>query len=87
ATAPELGLPAIRSMVAMGLDVVALMGRVSRAGRVERTLQAIALIDGIDAKGDYRLKYLYRAVGDQGTPSIEQAFVNLGECSLRGRDE
>jgi pilus assembly protein CpaF len=87
ATAPELGLPAIRSMVAMGLDVVALMGRVSRAGRVERTLQAIALIDGIDARGDYRLKYLYRALGDQGTPSIEQAFINLGECSLRGWDE
>ncbi|MRR29430.1 CpaF family protein, partial [bacterium] len=54
AATPELGLPAIRSMVAMGLDVVALMGRVPHNGRVERTLQAIALINGVDANGDYR---------------------------------
>ena len=79
ATAPELGLPAIRSMVAMGLDVVALMGRVSRAGRVERTLQAIALIDGMDARGDYRLKYLYRATDGKGT--LHQASL----CHFGGR--
>jgi pilus assembly protein CpaF len=36
ATAPELGLAAVRSMVSMGLDVVALMGRVARDGRVEQ---------------------------------------------------
>jgi pilus assembly protein CpaF len=77
ATAPELGLPAIRSMVALGLDVVALMGRVARNGRVERTLQAIALIDGVDERGDYRLKYLYRASGDLLVPVIEKAFANL----------
>lgn len=77
ATAPELGLPAIRSMVAMGLDVVALMGRVAKAGRVERTLQTIAWIDGIDERGGYRLKYLYNAAGSQNTPLIEQAFHHL----------
>jgi pilus assembly protein CpaF len=38
ASAPELGLAAVRSMVAMGLDVVALMGRVNRSGRVQRIL-------------------------------------------------
>lgn len=77
ATAPELGLSAVRSMVAMGLDVVALMGRVARNGRVERTLQAIALLQGIDERGDYRLKYLYRAEAAHETPVIETAYGNL----------
>ena len=79
ATAPELGLPAIRSMVAMGLDVVALMGRVAREGRVDRTLQAIALIDGIDERGEYRLRYLYQACEEQITPIIQKAYANLEE--------
>lgn len=77
ATAPELGLPAIRSMIAMGLDVVALMGRVPRNGRVERTLQAIALLQGIDANGEYRLRYLYRANEDPSVPVIAKAYENL----------
>lgn len=77
ATAPELGLAAVRSMVSMGLDVVALMGRVARDGRVERTLQAIALLQGIDERGEYRLKYLYRAAAFHETPVIEKAFSNL----------
>jgi pilus assembly protein CpaF len=77
ATAPELGLPAIRSMVAMGLDVVALMGRVARNGRVDRTLQAIAFIDGVDERGEYRLRYLYQACEEQTTPIIQKAFANL----------
>ena len=79
ATAPELGLPAIRSMVAMGLDVVALMGRVPQNGRVERTLQAIALIQGLDERGEYRLRYLYQANEEQTLPVIEKAFANLEE--------
>jgi pilus assembly protein CpaF len=77
AAAPELGLAAVRSMVAMGLDVVALMGRVNRAGRVERTLQAIATIAGIDENGDYRLNYLYRAEGEQSTPVFEEAYQQM----------
>ncbi|NLI08436.1 MAG: Flp pilus assembly complex ATPase component TadA, partial [Thermotogaceae bacterium] len=77
AAAPELGLSAVRSMVAMGLDVVALMGRVNRSGRVQRTLQAIATIKGINAKGDYCLNYLYRAEGDESLPVFEQAYHHL----------
>jgi pilus assembly protein CpaF len=77
AAAPELGLSAVRSMVAMGLDVVALMGRVNRSGRVQRTLQAIATIKGINAKGDYCLNYLYRAEGDESLPVFEQAYHQL----------
>jgi pilus assembly protein CpaF len=77
ASAPELGLPAIRSMVALGLDVVALMGRVAHAGRVERTLQAIALMDGIDERGNYRLNYLYRAGDTQVIPILAKAFTSL----------
>ena len=77
AAAPELGLAAVRSMVAMGLDVVALMGRVNRSGRIQRTLQAIATIKGIDATGNYRLDYLYRAEGEQNTPVFELAYQQL----------
>jgi len=79
AATPELGLSAIRSMVAMGLDVVALMGRVNRSGRVQRTLQAIATINGINAKGDYCLNYLYRAEGDESLPVFKQAYHQLEE--------
>jgi len=79
ASAPELGLAAIRSMVAMGLDVVALMGRVNHFGRVQRTLQAIATIQGIDANGNYRLNYLYRAEGEQSTPIFEQVYQQMEE--------
>ena len=81
ATSPEFGLPAIRSMIAMGLDVVALMGRVPRNGRVERTLQAIALINGIDANGEYRLRYLYRANEEHSVPIIEKAYATLEKLS------
>ena len=77
ASAPELGLAAIRSMVALGLDVVALMGRVSRLGRVERTLQAIVLIQGLDERGEYRLSYLYRAGDERFAPVFETAFRQL----------
>ena len=77
AAAPELGLAAVRSMVAMGLDVVALMGRVNRSGRIQRTLQAIATIKGIDATGNYRLDYLYRAEGEQNIPIFELAYQQL----------
>lgn len=74
ASAPELGLTAVRSMVAIGLDVVALMGRVNRSGRVQRTLQAIATIQGIDSNGNYRLNYLYRAEGEHTILIFEQAY-------------
>ena len=77
ASAPELGLDAVRSMVAMGLDVVALMGRVNQSGRVQRTLQAIAVIQGLDERGNYRLNYLYRAEGERSMPVFEEAFQSM----------
>ena len=81
ASAPELGLDAVRSMVAMGLDVVALMGRVNQSGRVQRTLQAIAVIQGLDEHGNYRLNYLYRAEGEQSVPVFEKAFQTMEELA------
>ena len=81
ASAPELGLDAIRSMVAMGLDVVALMGRVNQSGRVQRTLQAIAVIQGLDEHGNYRLNFLYRAEGEQSVPVFEKAFQTMEELA------
>ena len=79
ASAPELGLPAIRSMVALGVDVVALMGRVRKGERVERALQAIALLDGLDEHGAYRLKYLYQAQAEKTSVTLEKAFQTLEE--------
>ena len=76
-SAPELGLPAIRSMIATGLDVVALMGRVHRNGRVERTLQAIVVIQGLGKNGDYRSNYLYQANDMSQTPPFEEAFRQM----------
>jgi len=81
ASAPELGLDAVRSMVAMGLDVVALMGRVNKSGRVQRTLQAIAVIQGLDEHGNYCLNYLYRAEGEQSVPVFEKAFQTMEELA------
>lgn len=81
ASAPELGLDAVRSMVAMGLDVVALMGRVNQSGRVQRTLQAIAVIQGLDERGNYRLNYLYRAEGERSIPVFEEAFQSMEELA------
>jgi len=81
ASAPELGLDAVRSMVAMGLDVVALMGRVNQSGRVQRTLQAIAVIQGLDEHGNYRLNFLYRAEGEQSVPVFEKAFQTMEELA------
>lgn len=81
ASAPELGLAAVRSMVAMGLDVVALMGRVNQSGRVQRTLQAIAVIQGLDEHGNYRLNYLYRAEGERSMPVFEEAFQSMEELA------
>lgn len=81
ASAPELGLDAVRSMVAMGLDVVALMGRVNQSGRVQRTLQSIAVIQGLDERGNYRLNYLYRAEGERSMPVFEEAFHSMEELS------
>ena len=77
AAAPELGLSAVRSMVAMGVDVVALMGRVNQSGRVQRALQAIATIQGMDPDGNYRLKYLYRADEEQPAQIFEQVFQQM----------
>jgi pilus assembly protein CpaF len=77
AAAPELGLPAIRAMVAMGLDVVALMGRVQQNGRVERKLQAIALLKGLDPNGNYCLDYLYRGAEVEPLSGLQKAYQQL----------
>jgi pilus assembly protein CpaF len=79
AAAPELGLPAIRSMVSQGVDVIALMGRVRKGDRVDRELQAIALLDGVDERGQYRLKYLYQAQAEKTSVALEKAYQHLEE--------
>ena len=79
AAAPELGLPAVRSMVALGLDVIVLMGRVNVAGKVKRSLRALALIDGLDRQGNYRLHYLYRAEEEKGISLYEKVYQKFEE--------
>lgn len=53
------------------------MGRVARDGRVARMPTSDAIIQGIDEKGEYRLKYLYRATTPQEMQGIEIAYNNL----------
>jgi pilus assembly protein CpaF len=77
AAAPELGLAAVRSMVSMGLDVVALMGRENHAGRVERKLQAIALLKGLDENGNYRLQYLYHGQASETSLVLETVYQQM----------
>jgi hypothetical protein len=64
-------------MVAMGLDVVVLMGRVQQSGRVERKLQAIALLKGLDANGNYCLDYLYRASQAEPLAGLQKAYQQM----------
>lgn len=77
AAAPELGLAAVRAMIAMGLDVVALMRRVRRGDRVQRVLEAIAILDGIDPSGNFRLSYLYRAQSEDPGSLLQRAYQRL----------
>jgi pilus assembly protein CpaF len=77
ASAPELGLPAVRSMISTGVNVVALMGRNRRGDRVERGLQAIAILLGLDEKGDYRLQYLYQAQDKPIQQFLETAYSHM----------
>ena len=81
ASAPELGLPAIRAMVATGVDVVALMGRVRKKDRMERVLGAIAIVDGLDPQGNYRLRYLYRLQSQPAAQIYEQVYPPPGSSS------
>jgi Flp pilus assembly protein, ATPase CpaF len=76
AAAPQLGLPAIRSMIGMGLNAVVLMGRTNVGGRIQRSLRAIALIEGVDEAGRYRLQYLYLA-GSQNASRLEAMYQTL----------
>lgn len=76
------GFITIRSITfSMNWKCVTRYQTISRAasGRVERTLQAIALINGIDVNGEYRLRYLYRANEEHSVPIIEKAYANLEE--------
>ncbi|RPI22663.1 MAG: CpaF family protein, partial [Chloroflexota bacterium] len=62
-TQPELGLLAARSMIALAVNVVAVMVRSPRAGQgFDRILREIVLVRGLDENGSYRLERVY-AVG------------------------
>lgn len=62
---PELGLPAVRYMIALALDVVAVMVRSPHPEeqRIERLLSEIVLIRGLDETGYYRLERLFSSAG------------------------
>lgn len=87
AAAPELGIASVRSMVAQGVRVVALMGRVDRGGHVERTLQAIAEINGIDLSGNYKINYVYKVRSARDAVDMASAFRNMdnSESLYNGR--
>lgn len=82
AAAPELGLPAVRAMVAMGVNVIALMGRVRVGERVERVLLTIAILDGLDERGEYRLSYLYRNQTGATSETLTRQYQKLYSPNL-----
>ena len=57
--------------------MIALMGRVRKGGRVDRALQAIAIMDGVDEYGNYKLTYLYQAQAEKTSVTLEKAFQQL----------
>lgn len=59
---PELGLAAVRRMVVDGISVVVHM---RKAPGGQRYLRQISRLEGIDERGDYVLKTLYRADDDE----------------------
>jgi pilus assembly protein CpaF len=77
ASAPELGLSAVRSMISTGVNVVALMGRNRQGERVERSLQAIAILQGLDENGGYQLHYLYQAQDKPIQQFLETAYSRM----------
>ena len=77
AAAPELGLPAIRSMIVSGVNVVALMCRDYAGERVKRKLQAIALVNGLDERGNYQVEYLYQLGSKNKTSYLKDRYTEL----------
>jgi pilus assembly protein CpaF len=56
---PELGLHAVRHLVAGGVDVIVHMSRRPFAGGARRFVAEITRLLGLDAVGEYKLKTLY----------------------------
>ena len=59
AAQPDMGLGAVRSLVAGGLDVVLYMGRTPQKGKIRRFAAEIVRIAGLNPDGRYRLERLY----------------------------
>ncbi|MCX6053634.1 MAG: ATPase, T2SS/T4P/T4SS family [Chloroflexi bacterium] len=84
AASPELGLRAIRSMVAAGLDVVVLMGRGHGDQSGRRILRAMAWVRGLDREGNYDLEYLYRVEGEEtgDLPAMYQELARARQGNI-----
>jgi len=81
---PELGLAAVRSMIALALDVVAVMSRCPRSGGgIERLLREVVLIRGLDEYGHYRLERLFSSGGGvmERRQQMEDTWQALSEIA------
>jgi pilus assembly protein CpaF len=56
---PELGLHAVRHLVAGGVDIVVHMSRRQQAGGAQRFVAEVVRLNGLDHTGEYRLESLY----------------------------
>jgi pilus assembly protein CpaF len=71
---PELGLPAVRHLVAGGVDVIVHMSRCPASGGVQRFVAEVARLAGLDERGDYRLKRLYWGWESEENDPIQEAW-------------
>ena len=74
---PELGLAAVRQMVAAGVDIVIHMGRVRTPEGVYRFVADISRLQGLDDHGEYQLTHLYSGWKGQPEDPIRQAWKTL----------
>jgi pilus assembly protein CpaF len=75
---PNLGLTAIRRMIADGLDLVVLMNRVLHKDGAYRYVAEIQQIVGVDANAEYIINPIYSAGDVSGSDTILTASKSIG---------
>ena len=71
---PELGLLAVRHLIAGGVDVIVHMARCPEPGRTRRFVAEIARLVGLDERGEYCLDRLYWGWESAVSDPIKEAW-------------
>jgi pilus assembly protein CpaF len=83
---PELGLTAVRHMVAAGVDIVVHMGRVHQQGRMRRFVGEVTRVGGLHSSGYYALERLYSGWVEMPEDPVREAwccFTSKIACKCR----